>query len=1296
MQRARAIIHRWGIPEIIHYPDGTIAALNGLDDNGYPEYLITYNNTRAAATTNTTALWQGGSLGLNLKGDSEFIINRLGIWEAGGNVLATHEELVGRITFGDEDRSPSAHATHVAGTMIAAGINPIARGMAFGAKLRSYSSTNDIAEMTTASAAGMIISNHSYGTISGWNNNTSRSGTPDNPRWEWHGDPTVSGVEDWKFGFYDTRARDIDRLVFNAPYYLPVFAAGNSRTQTGPAVGQPYWQRDPAAQGGFRLIEARPDSISSNNSWNTIPTAGNAKNILTIGAVNPIPNGYTRPADVVMSAFSSWGPTDDGRIKPDLVGNGVAVVSATNTANNAYASMQGTSMATPNISGTLFLLQELYGQQNRGNFMLAATLKALAIHTANEAGEHPGPDYRFGWGLLNAEEAGRAILNRDGTYAIREERLEQGQTFTLQVIASGNGPLKATIAWTDPEGTSLPVIRANLNNRSPRLVNDLDLRILEGSIVHQPWILDPDRPEAPAARGDNFRDNVEQVVIDNPVPGKTYTIRVSHKGTLRGNAQNFSLILSGVGGTAYCHSAPSSNADSRIESVNFANLNHSPENACRAYADFTDLTVQLAPGQQATLSINVGTCGADFPKIARVFIDWNGNGNFSDTGELVATSGVITGSQTFTTTINVPTTVQIGRFTRMRIVLVETTNPASIASCGSYAKGETRDYRVAFVRPQADIAVTGLLSPTSGTCPAQPLNAIAIGVRNAGTNAITNGNFSLSITDPQNRTILNTTGTFSFSTGLPSLASSFVRINLSQPISLEAATNYTFRATFTVPNDSNPDNNSTIAVVRTADAPVAPTGLSAVACGTSGPVTLSRNSDQLGLYWYDAPSGGNLVGAGNQAVTNVRPASGRYYAGINDFFQRGLGPRNKETFASGNYNQFSPFITVRVQQPVIIESARLYIGNSGQIQFTVTNARTREEVSSVLLNVRATRTIPGAGAQENDPLDTGQVYRLDLAFPQPGDYEISIAYGGGATIFRNNNIPESQNPYPLQIPGVITFTGNSATPNPNTFWYYFYDITLRALGCPAPRAEVAITQVGAPSVQVSTSRSLPICQGESVTLTATSSDINVGYQWQRNGVNITNANFPTLTVAEEGEFRVVVTNANGCTVTSTPVRVNVISVSRPVVSVQGQVFTSSYPTGNQWLLNGNPIPGATGQTYNADQAGVYAVQVTVNGCTAVSDPIVLTSTDEALSTTGIKLYPNPADATLKVLLRQRGNTPVQMRIIDPTGRVLQSVASEKRALALEQEFDVRGLAKGIYFLQIHTAEGIAIQPFVKE
>ncbi|WP_448519775.1 S8 family serine peptidase [Rhodoflexus sp.] len=1294
MEQARLIIKRWGLSEVIKYPDGTIASLNGLDDSGYPEYLITFNNTRAAATTNTTALWQGGSLGLNLSGNSQFIRDRLGIWEAGGNVLSTHEEMVGRITFGDDDRTPSSHATHVAGTMIAAGINPIARGMAFGARLRAYSSANDIAEMTAEAGLGMLLSNHSYGSISGWNNNTTRPGTAENPRWEWHGDPTVSGVEDWKFGFYETRSRDLDRIVYNAPYYLPVFAAGNSRTNVGPPVGQPYWQRDVSASSGFRLVEARSDSISSNNSYNTIPTAGNAKNILTIGAVNPIPNGYTRPADVVMSAFSSWGPTDDGRIKPDLVGNGVSVVSSHNAANNSYISLQGTSMATPNISGTLFLLQELYGQQNQGNFMLAATLKALAIHTANEAGDAPGPDYRFGWGLLNAEQAGAVILNRDRTHAIREQTLQQSATFTLDVVASGNGPLKATIAWTDPEGTVLPVIRANLNNRSPRLVNDLDLRIVEGNTSHQPWILDPEQPSAAAMRGDNIRDNVEQVIVENPVPGKTYTIRVNHKGTLRGNTQDFALILSGIGGTPYCASAPASDADSRIDNVTFANLNHTPPAACRTYADFTNLTANLALGQQVSLSVGLGTCGAAFPKIARVYIDWNGDGDFTDEGELVATSGVVNGTGTFTANVQVPLSVQIGRFSRMRIVLAETTTAASITPCGTYAKGETRDYRVAFVRPQTDLAVTALVSPTASLCPEQALIGATISYRNIGTSTITGGRIIFTITGPQNQQIARVEGTFT--ANLPSLATGSLRIPLNN-IRLLPATNYVFRSEVVVENDNNLNNNVNTTTLRTADAGVAPTGLSVIACGTDGPVTLSRNSQQTGLFWYDAPTGGNLIGAGNQVTTNVRPAEGVYYAGVNDFFRTGFGPKTKEVFASGGYNQFSPSVIVRVRQPVVIESARLYIGNSGLLQFTATDIRTREEVSSVVLNVRATRTVPGPGAQDNDPLDTGQVYRLDLAFPRAGDYEISIAYGTGTTIFRNNNIPDLQNPYPVQVPDVFAITGNTATPNANAFWYYFYDMTLRSLGCATPRAAVRPTQADAPTVSITASReTTSICQGETITLTATTNLPGVTYQWRKNGADIINATQPTFTTAEEGEFSAVVTG-NGCTITSAPVRVTVVSVIRPVVSVQGQFFTSSSPTGNQWLLNGNPIPGATGQTYNADQAGIYTVRVMSDGCFAVSDPIVLTATESiAAPTVGLRLYPNPANESIKVSLSERGNSTVEMRITDLTGKVVQTTRIQKRSFTIEQEFDLKALAAGVYFLQISSSEGQTVRSFVKE
>ena len=111
-----------------------------------------------------------------------------------------------------------------------------------------------------------------------------------------------------------------------------------------------------------------------------------------------------------MSSFSGWGPTDDGRIKPDICANGVGLYSSYSGSDTQYASISGTSMATPNLSGSLLLLQQHY--QNlfgTGSFMRSATLKGLVIHTADEAGSNPGPDYKFGWGLANMATAAQAI-----------------------------------------------------------------------------------------------------------------------------------------------------------------------------------------------------------------------------------------------------------------------------------------------------------------------------------------------------------------------------------------------------------------------------------------------------------------------------------------------------------------------------------------------------------------------------------------------------------------------------------------------------------------------------------------------------------------------------------------------------------------------------------------------------------------------------------------------------------------------------------------------------------------------
>ena len=282
-----------------------IIILTGISNSGIPLYTSTQSNVVAASTTGTNQLWSGGRLGLSLSGSSASVANNLAIWD-GGRIMPNHIELTGRVTQRDVAASNSSHATHVAGTMVASGINPAAKGMAFGTtNLNCYDFINHLSEMLGA-ASGLLVSNHSYGSVAGWRYNGSN--------WEFYGDPNTN--EDYKFGFYNDEAQLWDSIMYNTPKYLIVKSAGNNRVENGPAVGQPYFRYDVA--GNMVAAGNRPAGISSNNGYDIIPTYGCAKNVLTVGSIQGIEGGYNNPSDVVLSTMSSWGPTDDGRIKPDI------------------------------------------------------------------------------------------------------------------------------------------------------------------------------------------------------------------------------------------------------------------------------------------------------------------------------------------------------------------------------------------------------------------------------------------------------------------------------------------------------------------------------------------------------------------------------------------------------------------------------------------------------------------------------------------------------------------------------------------------------------------------------------------------------------------------------------------------------------------------------------------------------------------------------------------------------------------------------------------------------------------
>lgn len=487
--------------------DGSVMLMVDVSSSGIPIFIKS-DNLEASESLAVNELREGGSLGLNLEGTGM----QIGIWDE-GKVRNDHVEYIGRVAQMDANTTFNLHASHVLGTMISSGVNPNAKGMAPKATAIAFDFGNDVGEMISQAKpdqTSIILSNHSYGTLSGWDN--------DGGTWRWHGDPSISNVRDWKFGFYNSTSHFYDEIAFNAPYYLIVKSVGNDNADVGD---------------GSRPPDCDP--------FDCIPTNGVAKNILTVGAVKKLLGPYTEPDDVEITSFSSYGPADDGRIKPDIVAPGQALFSVSANTSSSYATLSGTSMSAPATTGVLALLQELHKNLNGGNLMKSATLKALAIHTTKESGSNPGPDYVFGWGLLDAEAAAKTIIDRDDQNVfIKELTLNNNEIFELDLNPKENTKITATLVWTDPAG---PILFPSLNPTTKMLVNDLDLVLTDdGGASQFPWKLNPLSPQLAATKGDNITDNVEKLEFDHPQP-RNYKLRVSHKGNLINGMQDFSLVV---------------------------------------------------------------------------------------------------------------------------------------------------------------------------------------------------------------------------------------------------------------------------------------------------------------------------------------------------------------------------------------------------------------------------------------------------------------------------------------------------------------------------------------------------------------------------------------------------------------------------------------------------------------------------------------------------------------------------------------------------------------------------------
>ena len=276
-------------------------------------------------------------------------------------------------------------------------------------------------------------------------------------------------------GGYTSITQTVDQQTLDTPSLLHVFSAGNSNNQDC--------------------------GYGAGNQWGNI-TGGHKQGKNVIATANVYFDG-----SLVNS--SSRGPAHDGRIKPDITANGQNQISTNE--NNTYQTFGGTSGAAPGIAGISAQLYQAYGDLNGGDFPPSALIKATLMNTANEAG-NIGPDYKFGWGIVNALQAVKVI--EDGRYLSDEISQGNNNTHTINVPA-GTTQVRFMVYWSDVAATA---------GADPALVNDLDMLVTDPSnTVLEPWILDPTPDpitlDNPATNGPDHLNNVEQVLINDPAAG---------------------------------------------------------------------------------------------------------------------------------------------------------------------------------------------------------------------------------------------------------------------------------------------------------------------------------------------------------------------------------------------------------------------------------------------------------------------------------------------------------------------------------------------------------------------------------------------------------------------------------------------------------------------------------------------------------------------------------------------------------------------------------------------------------
>lgn len=332
-------------------------------------------------------------------------------------------------------------------------------------------------------------------------------------------------------GEYDSRSHYVDKFAWNNPDMLILFSSGNegkdndSNGVVNPdSLNSPGTAKNCITVGASESYRGDNFSIGNYSTWGTRwPNLFNE---------NPLKDDYIADNPNGIAAFSSRGPTDDERIKPDLVAPGTFIISTKSSRaswydwgvpkneddeyDEYYAYFGGSSMSTPIVAGSAALVREYYAEIEKVNNPSAALIKATLLNgaydmTPGQYGEgttqdiNGRPDYSQGWGRLDVDNS---ILPEYPEVIAYFDYVPINSTsdsweHTYEYVKSGQ-PMRSMLVWTD-----YPAAPA----ASKALVNDLDLIITGPSKTYY------------GNDGPDRTNNVEGIEIENVVEGD-YTITV--------------------------------------------------------------------------------------------------------------------------------------------------------------------------------------------------------------------------------------------------------------------------------------------------------------------------------------------------------------------------------------------------------------------------------------------------------------------------------------------------------------------------------------------------------------------------------------------------------------------------------------------------------------------------------------------------------------------------------------------------------------------------------------------------